>query len=300
MRKDKNIHFTETVKSRAEINISDFVVLNLGFAKTTHHWKNRDISSPFLRIYYVIKGRARLHLPEKDLEAVPGNMYLLPYYLPHTYECDPDFEFYYLFFLADSSDRADIFDTYTFPTTVKGNHATQLLFENYCHLYPQLNLPTLTAEAFDNHPSYNSYIKAYMQMENYEKMQLHGFVEILMSYFVKHAEARLIVKDERISLLLGYIMEHLGETITVKQLADKACLTESYLVRTFRKGMGVTPLQYVIKKKIQYAQALLLSTDKSIQEISRDTGFADVSYFIRLFKKNLGFTPQEYRNGLIG
>lgn len=290
----------DMAKPKTEISISDFLVLNLGFARTIHHWENHDISSPFLRIYYIRKGKAILHLPEKDMEVVPGNMYLIPNYMPHSYECDPGFEFYYLFFLVNNRNKADIFDTYTFPTTVHGNHATQLLFENYCDLYPQLNLPTLTAEAFDNHPSYHSYIKAYMQMENYEKMQLHGFVEILMSYFVKHAEARLIVKDERIGHLLGYIMEHIGETITVKQLADNACLTESYLVRAFRQGMGITPLQYVIKKKIQYAQTLLLGTDKSVLEICRDAGFKDASYFIRLFKKNIGFTPQEYRNGLIG
>ncbi|TGX80294.1 AraC family transcriptional regulator [Palleniella muris] len=284
----------------AEINISDFVVLNFGFARTIHQWENRDISSPFLRIYYVRKGRAVLHLPEKDLEAVAGNIYMVPNYMPHSYDCDPGFEFYYLFFLVSNRNTADMFDTYTFPTTVQGNHATELLFENYCNLYPQLNLPTITAEAFDKHPSYHSYIKAYMKMADYEKMQLHGFVEILMSYFVKHAEARLIVKDERIGRLLGYVMEHISEAITVKDLADRACLTESHLVRTFRQGMGVTPLQYVIKKKIQHAQTLLLSTDKSVQEIGRAVGFRDTSYFIRLFKKNIGFAPQEYRNGLIG
>lgn len=278
----------------------DFIVLNLGYAKTIHYWGNRDISSPFLRVYYARKGKARLHLPSGDLDIEEGNMYLLPSYAPHSYECDPGFEFYYLFVFLNQKDKTNIFDTYHFPTTVKGNHATQLLFENYCHLYPQLNLPSLTAEEFDSHPSYRDYANAFRQMANYEQLQLHGLVEILLSYFVKHAKPRLIVKDERIARLLDYIATHLNEAISVAQLADKACLTESHLVKAFRKGMGITPLQYIIRKKIQYAQTLLLSTTMTVKEIAAEVGMSDPSYFIRLFKKNIGFTPQEYREGLVG
>ena len=275
-------------------------VLNLGFARTIHHWGNRDISSPFMRIYYARRGKARLHLPDRVVEVEEGNMYLLPSYMPHTYDCDPGFEFYYLFVYFHQGEQAGIFDRYTFPSSVKGNHATQLLFENYCHLYPQLNLPTLTAEDFDNHPSYHDYAKAYRQMADYEQLQLHGLVEILLSYFVKHAQPRFMVKDERIMRLIEYISEHIDEPITVGQLADMICLTESHLVKAFRKGLNITPLQYIIRRKVQHAQTLLLETTKTVGEIAQMVGMTDASYFIRLFKKNIGYTPQEYRDRLIG
>lgn len=275
-------------------------VLNLGFAQTIHHWGNRDISSPFLRIYYVRKGHALLHLPTGDIPVEEGRMYLMPSYMPHAYNCEPAFEFYYLFVMIPQGERASIFDTYDFPFSVKANHATQLLFENYCNLYPQLNLPTLSAEDFDKHPSYRNYVEAYRHMDDYEQLQLHGLVEIILSYFVKHAKPRLIVKDERIARLLDYISTHLSEPITVSRLADIACLTESHLVKAFRKGMGITPLQYIIQKKIQHSQSLLLGTNMPVREIADAVGFSDASYFIRLFKKNIGYTPQEYREGLIG
>ncbi len=278
----------------------DFIVLNLGFAKTIHHWGNRDISSPFIRIYYVKHGHARIHLQNGYLDVEEGNMYLLPSYVPHSYECDPGFEFYYLFVFFPQGAMSEIFDMYDFPTFVRGNHATQLLFENYCTLYPQLNLPTLTAEEFDKHPSYHAYANAYMQMPDYERMQLHGLVEILLSYFVKHASPRVRIKDDRIARIIDYISNHVSDTITVAQLADIACLTESHLVRMFRKCIGVTPLQYVIRRKIQYAQTLLLGTSHSVKDIGKAVGLPDSSYFIRLFRKNIGFTPQEYREQLIG
>ena len=139
---------------------SDFIVLNLGFARTIHQWGNRDISSPFMRIYYIKKGKATLHLPNGDMKVEEGNMYLLPSYMPHAYDCEPGFEFYYLFIFFHQGENTGIFEKYDVPTTVRGNHATTLLFENYCTLYPQLNLPSMTAEDFERHPSYRDYARA--------------------------------------------------------------------------------------------------------------------------------------------
>ena len=282
------------------IESMNIIVLNLGHAETVHHWGNKDISSPFIRIYYVKKGRAVLHMAGNDMEITPGHMYLLPGYTPHSYECDPEFEFYYLFIFQRNNNAFKVFDYYEFPIEVKTNTATQLLFENYCELYPQLSLPAMNAEDFDRHPSYYDYAQAYMKMAAYERLQLNGLVEILFSYFLKHSTPKVVATDEPFQKLIDYISSHINEPITVEQLADKACLTKSYLIRAFRKVMGVTPLQYIIRKKIQRAQAMLLSTNAPVHEIASALGFEDTSYFIRIFKKNIGFTPQEYRVKLIG
>ena len=139
-----------------------------------------------------------------------------------------------------------------------------------------------------------------MQMPYWERLQLHGMVEILLSYFVKHARPTEAVRDSRIPQLMEYVRLHLNENITVGDLAAHACVTKSHLIRLFHQALGITPLQYVLRKKVQHAQRLLLATDLSVKEIAHKVGFDDVSYFIRLFRKSLGFTPQEYRIKLIG
>ena len=276
------------------------MVLNLGHAQTVHHWRNRDISSPFIRLFYVKQGRAVFHLPEGDLTLSPGHIYMIPTYLPHSYECDPGFEFYYLFVFQAVYTSSDIFEQYLFPLEVRSNAATQLLFENYCMLYPQLNLPSKDADSFLNHMSYREYAVSFMKMAEYERLQLHGLVEILLSYFMKYAVPRRVVSDARIAHLLSYISENLSLSITIDHLADISCVTKSHLIKIFTREVGETPLQYVIRKKIQHAQTLLLSSTMSVGEIAKAVGFQDPSYFIRLFKKNIGFTPKEYREKLIG
>lgn len=278
----------------------DFIVLNIGQAKTSHHWENRDISSPFVRIFHVRKGRAILHLPGKEVAVSEGHMYLVPSYMAHSYECEPGFDFHYLFVFQLSERGMTVFDTYEFPLEVEANEGARLLFDHYCALYPQLQLPTQSADHFEAHPRYREYAQASMQMPYWERLQLHGMVEIILSYFVKHATPLCAMKDKRIALLMEYVQQHLGENITVKDMADVACLTKSHMIRLFRQTLGTTPLQYVLRKKVQYAQYLLLSTDLTGAEVAQRIGIDDASYFIRLFRKSIGFTPQEYRTKLIG
>ena len=104
----------------------------------------------------------------------------------------------------------------------------------------------------------------------------------------------------RIARLVDYVQQHIADSISIDELADIACLTKPYLIRMFRNSLGTTPLQYIIRKKVQKAQALLLDTDQSVAAIAQAVGMQDASYFIRLFRKNLGVTPQEYRQKLIG
>ena len=274
------------------------MVLNVGSAQTRHHWDYADISSPFVRIYYVVEGTATLHLPGGDVTVRPGHMYLIPTFIPHSYECHPGIRFYYLFVYERFREKTDIFDLREFPVEVKANEAADLLFRNFCHLYPNLSLPDADSEAFNTHPSYKQYAESYMNLERYEHLQLQGLVWIIFSYFMKHSRPKHEVADERMIRLADYVQEHLSQEITAERLADIACVAKSHLPRLCHQAFGMSPLKYVTRKKVQYAQELLLTTDHSVQHIAAQVGYTDPSYFIRVFRKVIGYTPQEYRERL--
>lgn len=58
---------------------------------------------------------------------------------------------------------------------------------------------------------------------------------------------------------------------------------------------GVSPLQYVLHLRINYACRELQETRRGITEIAYDSGFEDSNYFSRTFRKFIGMTPREYR-----
>ena len=102
--------------------------------------------------------------------------------------------------------------------------------------------------------------------------------------------------DEKIQPLLGYIENHLTGDLSADALAQKAYLSKYYLMRRFKAATGYSLHRYVTMKRLHHARALLTETpERSITEISADSGFTDYTAFFRAFKAQFSVTPQEWR-----
>lgn len=93
----------------------------------------------------------------------------------------------------------------------------------------------------------------------------------------------------------NYIDRHYDQPITIEMLAHKCYLSPNYLSKAFRSQVGMSPRQYLTRKRLEEARKLLCSTQLPVQEISMRTGFGDVNYFIRQFKLSYGKTPKQYK-----
>lgn len=92
--------------------------------------------------------------------------------------------------------------------------------------------------------------------------------------------------------LREYIHEHLGERITLAELAG---MTKHQLLLAFRKAYGTTPAQYVIQQRLRCAQRQLAATRKDIITIALDSGFSSHSHLTACFRQHLGCCPSHYR-----
>ena len=99
----------------------------------------------------------------------------------------------------------------------------------------------------------------------------------------------------RFQTVLDYIRRHLRDPLTIQQLAEIADLNPTYFSNLFSRYMGISPVQYVNKRRIEEAQKLLLSTDQTLYQIASAVGFSDEYYFSRVFKKIVGLAPAHYR-----
>ena len=98
----------------------------------------------------------------------------------------------------------------------------------------------------------------------------------------------------------SFIDEHFTENISVEELSKIANMSISGFSHHFKKNFGLSPIQYLIHLKIGFAQKLLITTDKSITEISMILGYDNISYFNNQFKKFVGTSPQNYRKLWLG
>lgn len=92
-----------------------------------------------------------------------------------------------------------------------------------------------------------------------------------------------------------YLEEHYNETITRKNLEELVHLSSDHLNREFKKNTGYTIMGYIQYYRILVAKDLLTRTDKSIMEISIETGFESPAYFSKVFRKWTDMTPHDYR-----
>lgn len=107
-----------------------------------------------------------------------------------------------------------------------------------------------------------------------------------------HSEAE---KIHRFKDVITYMKAHYAEVIALEELADIAKCNSSYLCRFFKEIAGETPIQYLIRIRIENSCHMLENTSDSILEIAMSCGFDNVSYYIRQFKKEKGMTPGQYR-----
>lgn len=94
---------------------------------------------------------------------------------------------------------------------------------------------------------------------------------------------------------ISFMENNLDRTVYINELLKISHMSESSLLRAFKKITGKSPLDYHLNKRIDRACSFLTNSNKTITMIAYDLGFTDSNYFSRQFKKIKGLTPREFR-----
>jgi len=96
-----------------------------------------------------------------------------------------------------------------------------------------------------------------------------------------------------------YIDANYTETISMADLARRTGLSATQFNAQFRTLLRMSPTEYVLSRRIQDAQKLLVETDRTIADIGMAVGFFDQSHFTKRFRKVTGMTPLAYRRRFV-
>jgi len=99
----------------------------------------------------------------------------------------------------------------------------------------------------------------------------------------------------RLHHIMNAVSRHPEAVYTLEEMAADAGVTPSYFCRVFRKATGESPLQYVMKAKLQRAQQMLRDSRMHLATIAECLGFTSQSHFTRAFRQFAGQTPSEFR-----
>jgi AraC-like DNA-binding protein len=119
--------------------------------------------------------------------------------------------------------------------------------------------------------------------------------KILKTYAKAVKDYTLMSYSNNIKKIVLYIRKNLTNRISLDDIAKNLYITKEHLSRLFKKEMGVTISEYIIKTKIEQAKNMLQHTDYNILDIAVLLNFANSSHFSNSFKKITGVSPSDYR-----
>lgn len=133
-----------------------------------------------------------------------------------------------------------------------------------------------------------------------------AYMEILVIRLMRsislavHSEPQHISGNRQCAAVKRYIDLHFKEGLTLEQLSEEVHMNKFYLSHAFKREYGVSPINYMISRRIDESKYLLAETDLSLSQISQMLGFSSLSYFSQVFRRTQDQSPKEFRQSMKG
>ncbi len=135
--------------------------------------------------------------------------------------------------------------------------------------------------------------KEYYSQDSHYKLKLDLLVQQMIIELVRITEKKQ--SSDNLSLAIKSLNENYTDRIDMKTLAERAGYSYNQFRRIIKKHTGLSPVNYVINRRIENAQYLLKCTNLPISHISQECGFASDSQFCSMFKNAVHQTPKAFR-----
>jgi AraC-like DNA-binding protein len=273
-------------------------LLYIGFKRVENWWNFTDVISPFYRLYYIKSGKGTVYINEKPYHLAAGELFLIPKYTFHSYECSDFMEHYYICFFDDMRDEAGILNPHNLNLQVQASTLDAALIQKIVELNQNKSLPMSNPKYYDNDRVIYTNSKTVTDSQFASSIESDGILLQLFSRFITEScVSNRIVNNcyEKLDIVINHINKNLNSRISIASLADLMCITPDHFSKVFKKIMGMSPSEYVQMKRIERAQTLLLTSQLSILEIAEKVGINNLSQFSHLFSKLTRCSPRAYR-----
>lgn len=252
-----------------------FRLLSAASSRYEGDWNSLKHTHFFLELFYVREGHGYFVVEDETFPIGPKDLVIINPHVAHTEVCDGSSPVeYYVLGVEGLSSSFGNDKEYTLLNC--RNRFTRLEFY------------------------FSSMIEELENKEHDYQQVCHDLLEVLILQLIRITNSSFEVvptqkANRECSRIKKYIDSNYKNDFTLEELARMAHLNKYYFVHTFTKSYGMSPMNYVIAKRLEASKELLRNTDHSIAQIAQITGFSSQSYFAQSFRKNCGMTAGAYR-----
>ncbi|MEO6848965.1 MAG: helix-turn-helix domain-containing protein [Chthoniobacterales bacterium] len=237
----------------------------------------REPHFPLWTLSSLMTGSMRIQSSGKSFDLLPDHLMLIEFNTPYQLEVHETANQIYAYFTPSP----EIERLLNWPSPIPGFRVLKFKGEIFAKQIEE-SLKDMFRLAHSNLPNHllfaeNALEKTLLLAQLINPNQLH------------------IQQDERILQIMDFIDGHIEANLTLESLAKEIHLSTSRFAHFFREQMGKGPMEYVEERRMRAAQNLLITTNKSIGEISEVCGFQNQFHFSTRFKKFTGKSPRDYR-----
>lgn len=130
---------------------------------------------------------------------------------------------------------------------------------------------------------------------SYRDTKIHNFLSDILVNLAEGAEKSPAAQSHSAEKVLNYIEKHIKEPLEMKELAELSGFSLSRFQKGFWEATGITPREYILRRKIELCQDELKHSSKTITEIAYEYGFSSSQYFSTVFRRFCCISPSQYR-----
>ncbi|MDB6024681.1 MAG: hypothetical protein JWM68_904 [Verrucomicrobiales bacterium] len=181
----------------------------------------------------------------------------------------------------------------------KGSAANALLHRHFKRCYHWKNPKEFTVE-------FEKVLTALTSKSSFRDLTIGGAILQWLGYILSQTRpplSRSLADRSVVDKVLAaesWAAARLSRTITLPEWARSVGLNPTYFGRIFKRETGMSPMEWVIQRRLQMATQQLSNTQKSIAEIAEACGFESQFYFSRLFRRHFDQSPLQFRKAIPG
>lgn len=275
----------EKIKNKNNEEYNDKIYLNVLYAKknsTNSNMNSRIHFHPFTEFYFLTSGKGTFSIEDKNISVKMGDFLIINSNIGHSiYPFDNKTNLEYISFGVDS--------IYVSKTSDSNELEAPKFFYKNVNNYANKFLKAFTEILYE----FNSDTP-------YSKSMANAKASIALINILREFNGQIVISNDKktnkqIDYIKNYIDNNYSTDIKLENLSKMAYMNKFHLIAEFKQSYRVTPIEYLILKRIEVTKNLLISTNHSMEEISSIVGFNSQSYFNQVFRKKVGITPSRFR-----
>ena len=269
----------------SDIKSLSFQLESITKSKYDSDWHITLHTHPFTELFYVVDGKGEFNIQGQRFPVKPNDFVIINPQVEHTELSSPDEPLEYIVLGINGLSFSNLT-----PVSEGG------------HPFSFFNLR-------DEQKDILRYLNAMVQEATSQSMSYelvcHNLLEILLIKILRHQHFDLEVGKQSkatkdISFIKHYLETYYHESIQLEDLASMTHLSRFYISHSFKKEIGMSPMEYLIDIRIKESKILLRTTNYSISQVADIVGFTTPTYFSKQFRKSTGISPTDYREQFQG